>query len=102
MLLSFFPLLWGRKCVRTCPCICTCDSEHQKSESLDLGITWPPLQQPRMLILGTQSPKLLRHPNSWQGPHLPASVPSSISVTFDPPWEAAERTGENRNLAGAS
>ena len=98
----FFPLLWGRKCVRTCPCICTYDSEHQKSESLDLGITWPPLQQPRMLILGTQGPKLLRHPNSWQCPHLPALVPSSISVTFDTPWEAAERTGENRSLAGAS
>lgn len=37
-------------------------------KSLDLDITWPPLQQPRMLILNpgpqvTQTPKLLAMPS---------------------------------------
>lgn len=43
--------------------------------------------------------RVLRHPNSWQRAGGPALVPRSVSVTSDPPGEAAEQRGVWESLA---
>lgn len=99
--LSCFPLLVGEK--RVCAHVRTRarDSEHRMSESRDSGVTRPHFQQSHVPTPGGQGPVFAQTSGLWRRPHLPAPEPRNVSVTCDPPWEAAEQRRESKQSRAA-
>lgn len=102
---SLFPSLRrGKTRVCTCAglCTCMCDAEHRISERCASGIIRPHLLQPRVLTSWHPAPRVCSNPPQMLGRALTClPVPSSVSVTSDPPWEAAEQREARESLAMA-
>lgn len=100
----FFPPQGKEMYVYTRMCSCPRHSKHQTPEGRGLGTTqphwlWPPCADSWHPGSTIPLPNACAHPDSRQCSGRSALVPSSVSVTPDPPGEAAEQRGVGESPA---